>query len=647
MPMNRKPWPILVGIVLVLALAAAALWWRARPAAPTATLAPALTPSPTPSPVYRLPSREDSRPVYPDLPTVTPPAPGEPTVPPEALAMRAAPTATPGDPPPPPPTPTPTSYPTPKPTPTPVIPTSYDDVPMIEIPAGEFIMGSTFDDVERRGMIYANEKRSWIALSTRFNDEIPQMTVYLDNFEIDQVEVTNARYRHCVEAGICQPASDRWIDLPDGYITDPRYNNYPAIGVSWFDAYSYCQWIGKRLPTEAEWEKAARGTDGRRYSWGDEWKPTYGAFNGKLYPTGSFPRDTSPYGVLDMAGNASEWVLNWYQGYPGTQYQALTYGQRHRTVRGQALDDLVQITSRSIGSPNHAAHGFRCVRGKAPLELEQAVVAPIGVTEHLSTTTPWDLSDMVYVPAGEFIMGTDEVYELEYAKDHLNERPAHVVYLDAFYIDRYPVTHAQYVAFLNALGEHRWSCEGHTCAGIYIEEDRYNTGHYRILREGREYVVREGYEDFPATGISWYGAQAYCQWLGRRLPTEAEWEKAARGTDGRRYPWGNEWDEGSQADTRPHEYPVGGEAINRSPYNVMDVLGKHKGEWTGDWYSTNYYAYSPIRNPTGPQSGEFRVVRSGSGLPAIWGLTSRRFGTPEQPFFSFRCAYSYGADPMP
>jgi formylglycine-generating enzyme required for sulfatase activity len=137
-------------------------------------------------------------------------------------------------------------------------------------------MGSAFDDAERRGLIYANERRSWIALPTRFNDEIPQMTVYLDAFEIDQVEVTHARYRHCVEAGICRPASDHRVELPKGYATDPCYNNYPAIGVSWFDAYSYCQWVSKRLPTEAEWEKAARGTDGRHYPWGDEWEPTYG-----------------------------------------------------------------------------------------------------------------------------------------------------------------------------------------------------------------------------------------------------------------------------------------------------------------------------------------------------------------------------------
>jgi formylglycine-generating enzyme required for sulfatase activity len=136
--------------------------------------------------------------------------------------MRAAPTATPGEPPPPPPSPTSTSYPIPQPTPTPVAPTGHDDVPMIEIPAGEFVVGSTFDDAAYRSWVYYEEKRDWFVLSSRFNDEGPQLTVYLDTFEIDQVEVTNARYRRCVDVGICPP----------GEPPDQQRDEYPAI-VPW------------------------------------------------------------------------------------------------------------------------------------------------------------------------------------------------------------------------------------------------------------------------------------------------------------------------------------------------------------------------------------------------------------------------------
>ncbi len=558
-----------------------------------------------------------------NLPTVTPPGPGEPTLPPDALAMQAAPTATPGSPPSSSLVATLTFSSTPLPTPTPVSPVGHDDVPMVEISAGEFIMGNTFDDTAYRSWVYVEDGRVWAALPDRFNDETPQMTVYLDSFEIDQVEVTNARYQHCVDAGICPSVSP----------PDPQRDTYPAT-VHWYAAYSYCQWVGKRLPTEAEWEKAARGTDGRRYPWGNEWELTYGAFDGELAPVGSFPQDTSPYGVLDTAGNAGEWTLDIYEGYLGIGQRKMSvteYTENWRVVRGSETDDLAQLTSRTPAPASHSAFGFRCVRGGPLTELEQAVVSA-NVPQIPATPAAVDLSDMAYVPAGEFIMGTDEIYVPERENDHRDERPAHIIYLDAYYIDRYPVTYAQFAEFLNTMGTHRGVCDSVLCALVVEEWEEKNEMTLRIYRRDGGYVVEDGYENYPVQDATWEGAQAYCTWLGKRLPTEAEWEKAARGTSGQRYPWGNEWDERSQEDTTYFRHEVGFEPFNVSPYGVHDMLGNGRGELVADWYDPDYYLYSSGHNPTGPETGEFRVLRGGDH--AILGITSRR----REHNAGFRCA---------
>ena len=149
---------------------------------------------------------------------------------------------------------------------------------------------------------------------------------------------------------------------------------------------------------------------------------------------------------------------------------------------------------------------------------------------------------MVYVPAGEFTMGSSEAdidailaacsdCQRDWFED---EQPQHTVYLDAFWIDKYEVTNAQYARFLNALGGHQNKCEGQDCIETKNEDDNSH-----ILLQGGQYVVESGYEDHPMILVNWYGAKTYCEWAGARLPTEAEWEKAARGTDGRVYPWGN------------------------------------------------------------------------------------------------------------
>jgi len=244
---------------------------------------------------------------------------------------------------------------------------------------------------------------------------------------------------------------------------------------------------------------------------------------------------------------------------------------------------------------------------------------------------------MIQVPAGEFLMGGQET-DPKAADD---EKPAHTVYLDTFWIDRTEVTNAQYVQFLNALGEYRGACEGHDCLETMLEDKDSH-----IFYQEGGYVVESGFEGHPAIEVTWYGAQAYCEWAGARLPTEAEWEKAARGVDGRLYPWGNDapdCGEAQYADCSGMTVPVGSKLAGASPYGVLDMAG-NVWEWVADWYEPAYYGSSPARNPQGPDSGERKTFRGGSWgyLPTFIRATDRARNRPSYAGFNvgFRCAAS-------
>jgi formylglycine-generating enzyme required for sulfatase activity len=251
---------------------------------------------------------------------------------------------------------------------------------------------------------------------------------------------------------------------------------------------------------------------------------------------------------------------------------------------------------------------------------------------------------MVVIPAGPFIMGFDErQLDDEERAEHLAETPSHTVYLDTYYIDRSPVTAVQYAEFLNALGQNRWACGGVDCAAVVEGPDDFEHGRstHQIIYKDGQYRALEDREDYPIDRVTWYGAQAYCAWRGKRLPTEAEWEKAARGTDGRRYPWGDEWDPRAKQDESGifYAYPVGSKPFLASPYGVMDLIGNTQGEWVADWYAADYYSISPNQNPLGPAEGEEKVRRGGLGIRAQWGVTFRYQLLPSSPNSAFRCVY--------
>lgn len=231
-----------------------------------------------------------------------------------------------------------------------------DGLVQVYVPAGEFLMGSRISED-----------------TNTVQDEKPQHPVRLGAFWIDRTEVTNAAYTVCVEAGVCDPPNQLHSTTRTIYYTDTQFADYPVIYVDWYDAGRYCKWAGRRLPTEAEWEKAARGTAGQIYPWPTA--PLEGSllnFDNRIGDTtavGRYFAGASPYGALDMAGNVWEWVADWYRSdYYETSPAANPLGPETgslKTYRGGAWDEpgwLVRAATRAPGIPDDSYPdvGFRC-----------------------------------------------------------------------------------------------------------------------------------------------------------------------------------------------------------------------------------------------------------------------------------------------
>jgi eukaryotic-like serine/threonine-protein kinase len=241
------------------------------------------------------------------------------------------------------------------------LPTGIPEVDMVLIEAGEFLMGSTDADQDAE------------------SDEMPQHKVYLGAYYIDQTEVTNAMYQACVDAGACTPPDQTKSSTHADYFGNPDFDAYPVIFINWNQAVSYCHWRKARLPTEAEWEKAARGPDGRLYPWGEEvdcTRANYGGASGCLGDTamvGSYPDGASPYGLLDMSGNVWEWVNDWYldiyyQDAPFKYPKGPSSGER-RIARGGSWNtpaSLMRGANRQYFTPSisNGYLGLRCARSQ-------------------------------------------------------------------------------------------------------------------------------------------------------------------------------------------------------------------------------------------------------------------------------------------
>lgn len=428
-------------------------------------------------------------------------------------------------------------------------------------------------------------------------------------FEMGKYEVTVAQFRRFVDAtdykttaenqgwswGYASP--DNWahvdgLNWRHGASTSiTGQDSLPVLHVSQEDALAFCIWAGGRLPSIAEWEHAARGgVAGRTYVWGEQWPPPPGAGNladasarrkyrrvlspiedyddryADLAPVGSF--GANGFGLYDMAGNVSERVSDRSTVYRGCDY---LNGER----------DCMRIGGwqGNWGGEPGGGCGFRVARrtGAAPGTQRPPAGSHTGAT----WTNPKDGREFVFVPAGPFVMG--------------EAQEQHTVTLPGYWIGQCEVT----------VGQYRKYCEA----------------------AGQEMPPGQGEDTHPVVNVTWAEAAAYALWAGCRLPSEAEWEKAARGTDGRMYPWGNTWDparcntnEGGPGRTAP----VGSYPNGASPSGCLDMAGN---VW--EWTSTKHKPF-PYRADDGreePGGGDERVPRGGGwnfGSPGA--RTCNRYG---------------------
>jgi formylglycine-generating enzyme required for sulfatase activity len=285
----------------------------------------------------------------------------------------------------------------------------------------------------------------------------------------------------------------------------------------------------------------------------------------------------------------------------------------------------------------------------APFD-EKAVLLEAKDTDGFSSTLQLTIidnfKDMIYISAGSFFMGHGEF--------ELDERPVHEIYVDDFWINKYQVTNQEYAKFLNEYLEKNPEKDLEIAAFIKLSDHDS-----KIYRDAGRYVASYEYENHPAVNVTWQGADAYCHFYEKRLPTEAEWEKAARGTDQRLYSWGNSvdssranyWDSRDPFDngTTPIGFYNGQNYVefqtNDSPsfFGVYDMGGNVR-EWVSDWYLWNFYAQSPTTNPGGSKSGTKKVIRGGGYLfhSEELRVTARYSTAPDRSssFIGFRCATS-------
>ena len=518
---------------------------------------------------------------------------------------------------------------------------------MVLIPAGQFQMGSD----------------NYAADNAADDDEQPVHTVHLDAFYMDIYEVTNAQFKAFVDANPQWQKDKIDARFHDGdYLRQWRDNtypegkaNHPVVYVSWYAAMAYAEWAGKRLPTEAEWEYAARGgLAGQTYPSGNTISATdvnYDRHVGHPTAVGNYP--PNGYGLYDMAGNVWEWCLDKYDadfyraslnsrnpvsvsgGQPlAWLLEHFKHLQEERVLRGGSWNNFAQfmrVANRNGFTPTNTIDrvGFRCVRAVTP------AVEPVAPVEEEAATEMPPPEGMALIPAGQFQMGSND----SDAND--DEQPVHAIYLEAFYMDEHKVTNAQFKAFVDA--NPQWQKDK--------IDARFHNTNYLWYWNGNDYPAGE--KNGPVVYVGWYAAMAYAQWAGKRLPTEAEWEYAARGGRvGQTYPWGNT----ITFNTVSCEFC--GSFVGESPvngYGLYNMVGVHRlPEWCLDEYDADFYAASQnSRNPiaggqplpwllenfTSIPANSPRVWRGGGPLngPLNMSVSFRAYAKPTVMRAGFRC----------
>ncbi|MGQ9836201.1 MAG: formylglycine-generating enzyme family protein [Thermoanaerobaculaceae bacterium] len=471
-------------------------------------------------------------------------------------------------------------------------------------------------------------------------DESPGGEVAFTPFAIDAYEVTVEAYRRFAAA--------------TGRVLPPQppgsNDRSPVVNVTHGEAAAFCAYLGKRLPTEAEWEAAARGNaQGSIYPWPGPPTNDHGNFSGVggkdrfpgLAPVGSFAPNS--LGLFDMAGNVWEWVADDYLPKPPSS-QAAAKGGKLKVVKGGAWNSLfpsLRISNRGRLPADTASDtvGFRCARESQPTAPEASAPessaaslpqpAPEGpppqnpALDQLPTPTDARAPSreeqvspaqvpMVFLPGGSFERGCVKG-DWQCSAD---EQPRRFIRLSPFAIGKTEVTVGQYRVFAEA-------------TGATLPEQPTWSG-----------------ENFPVVNVTWEESQSFCTWLGGHLPTEAQWEYAARaGTGGTRFPKGAEisheeanYDGVEGRDQFAKAAPVG--SFPPNGFGLFDMLG-NVWEWCLDWYQEDYYAKSPEVDPQGPPQGKKKVVRGGSFTsdPGRLRLSYRSSLAPNQRwlFTGFRC----------
>lgn len=308
-------------------------------------------------------------------------------------------------------------------------------------------------------------------------------------------------------------------------------------------------------------------------------------------------------------------------------------------------DTAAPTTEAMLTATDAAARELTATARAQPGALESigSILMPVTGGPFQMGTTPGEVAFAV----DECVVDQGGNCQLSFGED---SAPVHTVIISPFQIELTEVTYQQYVEFLNWLGEgeHTRGCNDTVCVLTQGQNQSSN-----IVLENGLYGVAPILLNYPVTGVTWNGADAYCRAIGRRLPTEAEWELAARGTDGRIYPWGNDWIETlaktSIPEGSPGALPVGSFPAGSSAFGAVDMAG-NVAEWVSDWYSPSYYS-SPAASgidPVGPTAGDQKVVRGGSwdSKPFFARSVHRQSANPGEggAWLGFRCAADMTSD---